>query len=576
MDFDWTITEGMQNVDIKEMTPTKLILEGVTVGSVTVKAVSRSAPNVSDTAIVNVMPEPDSGLTIGSLDIPSSMIYGDEYPAYAEIINNEGYSLNWKITNGTAVKISEQNNEDATLAAIKAGDAIVTVSIREYPGISKSVDVNVLKATPSVILPPTTASISYGATLSDCNLVGGKVEFKGNEIEGTWEWAEPDRTPSGGQREYKAVFTPEDESLNEVTTSVSIYVDGDISATIDIDDVQFDKSSSDSGDVSFEIDKGTYGIEGIMCGNDVLISGKDYVIAGGHVSIKEEFLSTLKDGTYTFTIVMDGGDNPTFELMVFTSAPDNIPVTSVTLDRTSAQMNVGTSLNLTAKVAPSNATNRNVVWTSSNNGVASVSGGKVTAGTVEGTAIITAMAGGKAATCTVTVVQNVTKLRTPMTKYNISKKKTITVPVVCDSGSLVVTSKLTATSSNTKVATATVSGKNVKIKADKKKTGTAKITIKSANGKPIVITVKVVKKAVKIKKVKVKGLKKKYKKGKTAQITAKPSNAKATNLKVTYKSSKSSVASVDKAGKVTFKKKGKVTLTVKIGKKSVKKKITVK
>lgn len=55
-----------------------------------------------------------------------------------------------------------------------------------------------------------------------------------------------------------------------------------------------------------------------------------------------------------------------------------------------------------ATVNPENADNQTVTWSSSNEVVATVVDGLVTA-IAEGTAVITAEAGGKTATCTVTV-----------------------------------------------------------------------------------------------------------------------------------------------------------------------------
>jgi uncharacterized protein YjdB len=79
-----------------------------------------------------------------------------------------------------------------------------------------------------------------------------------------------------------------------------------------------------------------------------------------------------------------------------------VAVTGVSLNQTSASLEIGGSINLTATVSPSDATDKTVTWTSSNPGVASVSGGVVTA-IAEGTATITATAGGKSAKCEVTV-----------------------------------------------------------------------------------------------------------------------------------------------------------------------------
>ena len=85
-----------------------------------------------------------------------------------------------------------------------------------------------------------------------------------------------------------------------------------------------------------------------------------------------------------------------------------IEVTSVTLNLTADQWipykNNGSAgtLSLTATVAPSNATNKTVTWTSSNTSVATVSNGSVTA-TGAGFTTITATAGGKSASVKVYV-----------------------------------------------------------------------------------------------------------------------------------------------------------------------------
>lgn len=82
--------------------------------------------------------------------------------------------------------------------------------------------------------------------------------------------------------------------------------------------------------------------------------------------------------------------------------PTKVEVTSVTLDKTTASVEVGKTTTLTATVAPTDATNKTVTWTSSDTSVATVSNGTVT-GKKVGTATITAKSGTKSATCTVTV-----------------------------------------------------------------------------------------------------------------------------------------------------------------------------
>jgi len=79
-----------------------------------------------------------------------------------------------------------------------------------------------------------------------------------------------------------------------------------------------------------------------------------------------------------------------------------IPVISVSLDKTSTNLLVGETLQLTAAVLPDSATDKTVTWTTSNSDVASVDKGLVTALTA-GDAVITASSGDYSATCTVNV-----------------------------------------------------------------------------------------------------------------------------------------------------------------------------
>lgn len=82
-----------------------------------------------------------------------------------------------------------------------------------------------------------------------------------------------------------------------------------------------------------------------------------------------------------------------------------IPVTSVTLNSKEETISVGSAIQLTATVSPTTATNKNIVWTSSNNVVATVDGNGLVKGLSVGSANITAAAGGKSAVCAVTVTE---------------------------------------------------------------------------------------------------------------------------------------------------------------------------
>ena len=89
--------------------------------------------------------------------------------------------------------------------------------------------------------------------------------------------------------------------------------------------------------------------------------------------------------------------------------PSKIPVSSITLDKSALSLEAMETYQLTASVSPANAANKALIWTSSNEAVATVdSNGQVTA-VAKGTATITATAAdgyGASANCTVTVTNN--------------------------------------------------------------------------------------------------------------------------------------------------------------------------
>ena len=111
------------------------------------------------------------------------------------------------------------------------------------------------------------------------------------------------------------------------------------------------------------------------------------------------------DGTFNFTAkaTNDGGSDSK-ELSITIGEQTNVPVNRVSLNKTSTTLTVGGTETLTATVAPDNATDKTVTWTSSNPSVATVENGVVTA-VAPGTAVITVTTqdGNKTATCTVTV-----------------------------------------------------------------------------------------------------------------------------------------------------------------------------
>lgn len=162
---------------------------------------------------------------------------------------------------------------------------------------------------------------------------------------------------------------------------------------------------------------------------------------------------------------------------------EDVKVTSISLNSSSISLKEGATKQLTATVSPSNATNKSVTWSSSNETVAVVDGnGKVTA-KAKGEVTITCKANdgsGKQATCSVTVTA-----ADPIRVTEITLNYTSASMVVGDTKQLSATiSPSNATdktvswsSSNTSVATVDNNGK-----ITAKSRGTATITCKANDG----------------------------------------------------------------------------------------------
>lgn len=112
---------------------------------------------------------------------------------------------------------------------------------------------------------------------------------------------------------------------------------------------------------------------------------------------------------------IDGGNNQSKGLKKIEVYGYATPVSGVTLSQDDAVLTVGgETLTLTATVAPANAKDKTVSWTTSNDAVATVDANGVVTAVSAGTATITATATNgtddtsddKTATCTVTVTQN--------------------------------------------------------------------------------------------------------------------------------------------------------------------------
>lgn len=183
---------------------------------------------------------------------------------------------------------------------------------------------------------------------------------------------------------------------------------------------------------------------------------------------------TTSDGSYS--------DSCTMSIISVT------PVTGVSLNKSSLALDVNTTSQLTATVSPSNATNKSVSWTSSDESVATVSSSGLVTAVGNGTATITVTtsSGGYTATCKVTVTTPVTglSLSTTSTSIHYSSISNITKTIVAFiTPSDASNKKVTWSSSNTDILTVTQGGV-----IHGEALGTATITCKSVSNPSVSAT----------------------------------------------------------------------------------------
>ena len=280
-------------------------------------------------------------------------------------------------------------------------------------------------------------------------------------------------------------------------------------------------------------------------------------------------VKALKPGTVTITAkTKDGKVKSTCTVNV-----ETVPVDKITLSSNELSIKAGSTSQITAVVTPDNATDKELIWETSDASIAKVdSNGKVT-GVKPGTVTITAKTkdGKVKATCTVNVeeipVESITLSPTEMS-VKVGTSAQIT-PIINPENA---TDKdLIWETSDASVATVDNTGKVTGVKK-----GTVIITAKTKDGKvKATCTVNITTDTIDVEEIILSPTSVTVKEGSTSQITATIVPENATDRELVWETSDASIATVDSTGKVTGVKKGTVTITAKTKNGDVKATVTV-
>ena len=271
------------------------------------------------------------------------------------------------------------------------------------------------------------------------------------------------------------------------------------------------------------------------------------------VTIDEDGLVTaIGEGEATITAFAENDIFAFCDVKVKSKEEDNY---EITLDMSNAVLSIGETIQLSETITPDNYVS-DIEWSSSNESVATVNNGLVTA-VNDGEATITAkLSNGNSASCYISVSTKVIKvmlINLNVEQINIKENGTAQLSYTV-LPSTATNKTVTWSSSNTSVATVDGNGK-----VTAKSAGAAIITAKSTNG----VTAKASVIVSPLKSITFDKTKMELKVNQTGKLTVTvvPASDKG---KVSWKSSDTSVATVNTKGEVTARKNGtaKITATV--------------
>ncbi len=222
--------------------------------------------------------------------------------------------------------------------------------------------------------------------------------------------------------------------------------------------------------------------EGKLYGNTVTPTEDFTIPEGKTLTIKEGQTLTIPAGV---TLTNEGTINNSGTIDVYGTLDGTVggngkvthKVTGVSLSPETLTLEAGDSATLTATVTPENAEDKTVTWSSDNENVAKVEGGKVTAVGIGSTTIkATAQDGsGKYATCEVTVTQPVTGVTLDQTSLTLTEGDSETLSATVEPSNAT-NQNVTWSSSDPSVATV-ANGVVTAVGA-----GTATITVTTEDG----------------------------------------------------------------------------------------------
>ena len=457
-----------------------------------------------------------------------------------------GTYLYWRSSNPEIVKIDDENNHSAvaSVTGVSPGIAII-MALNKDNVVLGSAKVTVNTAVTGIILSQSVAekplsdkTFQLSATVTPKEATSAKINWKSsNEKVATVDATGLVTFKSAG---HVSIIASSDTNPQVMSTC-------DLTIIKSVEGIKLDKN-----EISLAVSE-TYKISATLTPSDASNQNLEYKSMDPKIAdVSKTGLVTAKQAGVAYIIVStpDGKVSVTMTVKVTQQA------TGMKLSAASLILDVGESYTLEATFNPKTTTDTKVLWSVADKSVAKVDAkGKVTAVSAGDTIITAKSSNGLTAICTVKVNQPVGSIELNYTEYDLAVGDELELEVTFDSED-VTNQKVKWKSSKSSVASV---DKNGVVKG--KKGGVAIITVTAdENGMQAncVVTVEEPVSQITLNKTA-------YNLGyhKSFLLKAKLKTNSATNKKLKWTSSKSSVVSVNKSGMIYGKKPGYATIKVK-------------
>lgn len=430
-------------------------------GTTTVKATTNDGSFTSNCVVSVKSPAQHVSLDKTSLKLlegESGKLTATVYP-----LNSTQKTLTWVSDHPDVASVDNEGN----VTARKAGTATVTVKVAE--NVTAVCKVTVISRVTGISLSETTVELKPGETHQ---LTATVLPQNASNAEVTW-YSDKESVATVSQSGLVTGVGPGETTVHAVTTDGGKMASCLVKVGTPVKGITLSVSSKTLyvGDPSLDISATLTPANATDKSLEWSSSDPEVASIAPGAALRA-VIKPLKPGKTTITATTkDGGFTASCEVTV------KRHVSGVSLNKASLTLYVGETESLAATVAPEDASDKTVAWSSGNSAVASVSNGKVTANK-PGTAVIKVVTNdlSKEAACTVTVKRHAesVELSQKEIKLYLGENRSLTATVLPSDAS---DKNVTWSSSNPNVATVSTAGNVVS-----KSVGTTVITVKTADG----------------------------------------------------------------------------------------------